>query len=37
LRSQLDALKVIEQDTEEWRKSGRPPATLTPAATNRLH
>ena len=37
LRSQLDALKVIEQDTEEWKKSNRQPATLTPAATDRGH
>jgi hypothetical protein len=37
LKSQLDALKVIDQDTEEWRKSSRQPATLTPAATNRPH
>jgi hypothetical protein len=30
LASQLDALKVIDQDTEKRRKSSRPPATLTP-------
>ena len=30
LASQLDALKVIDQDMEQQRKSNRPPATLTP-------
>ena len=30
LESQLDALKVIDQDTEKRRNSSRPPATLTP-------
>ena len=30
LESQLDALKVIDQDTEKRRYSSRPPATLTP-------
>ena len=30
LESQLDALKVIDQDMEKRRKSNRPPATLTP-------
>jgi len=30
LESQLDALKVIDQDMEQQRKSNRPPATLTP-------
>ena len=30
LESQLDALKVIDQDMEKRRKSTRPPATLTP-------
>ena len=35
LTSQLDALKVIDQDTEERRRSSRQPATLTPSATDR--
>jgi hypothetical protein len=30
LESQLDALKVIDQDMEKRRTSSRPPATLTP-------
>lgn len=30
LESQLDALKVIDEDMEQRRKSNRPPATLTP-------
>lgn len=30
LESQLDTLKVIDQDMEKRRKSSRPPATLTP-------
>jgi len=30
LESQLDALKMIDQDVEKRRKSSRPPATLTP-------
>jgi len=30
LESQLDALKLIEQDFEKQRKPIRPPATLTP-------
>ncbi len=30
LESQLDALKVIDQDMDKLRKSSRPPATLTP-------
>ena len=30
LESQLDALKVIEQDFEKQRNPIRPPATLTP-------
>ncbi len=30
LEAQLDALKVIDQDVEQRRKSSRPPATLTP-------
>ena len=33
LESQLDALKVIDQDTEPRRKFVRPPAILTPPAT----
>src|SRR5437867_10847624 len=36
LESQLDALKVIDQDMEKRRKSSRSPATLTPAATDRF-
>jgi hypothetical protein len=36
LEAQLDALKVIDQDLEKWRKSSRPPATLTPAAKDQL-
>ena len=31
LESQLDALKVIDADMEQRRKSNRPPAALTPA------
>ena len=30
LMSQLNVLKVIDQDMDERRKSVRPPATLTP-------
>jgi len=30
LESQLDALKLIDQDMENLRKPSRPPATLTP-------
>ncbi|MGH7219117.1 MAG: hypothetical protein ACREI1_02145 [Nitrospiraceae bacterium] len=30
LESQLDALKVIDQDVEKRRQSSRPPATVTP-------
>lgn len=30
LESQLNALKVIDQDVEKRRKSSRPPVTLTP-------
>lgn len=30
LESQLNALKVIDQDVEKLRRSARPPATLTP-------
>ena len=30
LESQLNALKVIDQDVEKLRRSSRPPATLTP-------
>ena len=30
LESQLDALKVIDEDMEQRRRSNRPPATLTP-------
>ena len=30
LEAQLNALKVIDQDMEKRRQSGRPPATLTP-------
>lgn len=30
LESQLDALKMIDQDVEKRRKSSRPPVTLTP-------
>ena len=33
LESQLDALKVIDQDMEKRRKLIRPPAILTPPAT----
>ena len=36
LESQLDALKVIDQDVEKRRKSSRPPVTLTPATTDQL-
>ncbi len=36
LTSQLEALKVIDQDMEERRKPIRPPTTLTPAATDQL-
>jgi endonuclease/exonuclease/phosphatase family metal-dependent hydrolase len=35
--AQLDALKVIDQDTEELRRSSRQPDALTPNATNRRH
>jgi hypothetical protein len=35
LRSQLDALKVIDQDIEEQRKSSRPPAMLMPSSAER--
>ena len=34
LTSQLDVLKVIDQDMGERRKSIRPPATLTPSAAD---
>jgi len=34
LESQLDALKVIDQDMEKQRKSNRPAAILSPAATD---
>jgi TolA-binding protein len=34
LTSQLEVLKVIDQDMEERRKSSRLPATLTPSATD---
>ena len=30
LESQLNALKVIDQDLEKLRRPSRPPATLTP-------
>ena len=30
LESQLDALKVIDQDVEKRRQSSRPPAPVTP-------
>ena len=30
LESQLDALKMIDQDMQKRRQSSRPPATLTP-------
>ena len=30
LESQLDALKVIDQDVEKRRQSSRPPSTVTP-------
>ena len=36
LESQLDALKVIDQDMEQRIKSSRSPATLTPAATGQF-
>ena len=36
LTSQLDALKVIDQDMQERRTSSRPPATLRPATTDQL-
>ena len=36
LESQLDALRVIDKDMEKRRTSSRPPATLTPAATDQL-
>ena len=36
LKSQLDALKVIDQDMEQRIKSSRSPATLTPAATEQF-
>ena len=35
LMSQLDALKVIDQDMQERRTSSRQPATLTPSTTDR--
>lgn len=35
LQSQLDALKVIEQDMGEWRKGVRQPTTVAPSATDR--
>ena len=35
LQSQLDALKVIEQDVGEWRKGARQPTTVAPSATDR--
>jgi hypothetical protein len=35
LKSQLDALKVIDQDIEEQRKSSRPPAMLMPSSAER--
>lgn len=34
LTSQLDVLKVIDQDMSERRKSVRPPATLMPSAAD---
>lgn len=34
LTSQLEVLKVIDQDMEERRRSSRLPATLTPSATD---
>jgi hypothetical protein len=34
LTSQLDLLKVIDQDMNERRKPARPPATLTPSAAD---
>ncbi len=34
LTSQLEALKVIDQEVDERRKSIKPPATLTPTATD---
>ena len=36
LESQLDALKAIDQDMEQRRKSSRSPEGLTPAATDQL-
>jgi len=36
LESQLDALKVIDQDMEQRRKSSRSPTTLTPEATDQF-
>jgi hypothetical protein len=36
LEAQLGTLKAIDQDMEKLRKSSRPPATLTPAATDQL-
>ena len=36
LEAQLDVLKAIDQDMEKRRRSSRPPATLTPAATDQL-
>lgn len=36
LESQLEALKVIDQDVEKRRKSSRPPSTATPASTEDL-
>ena len=35
LTSQLDALKVIDQDMQERRTSSRPPASLRPSTTDR--
>jgi hypothetical protein len=34
LESQLETLKVIDRDMEKRSKPSRPPATLTPAATD---
>jgi TolA-binding protein len=34
LTSQMEALKVIDQDMDEQRNSRRPPATLTPIETD---
>jgi hypothetical protein len=35
LTSQLDTLKVIDQDMQERRTSSRPPASLRPSTTDR--